>query len=511
MFNRLKSCLLILTAVCMAGCAGEPVDLLTGAIVQYSVDGGETFSVAPPMIAAQSQVEVIVKAEFDVATPADFASLDLSHSRTPWDEFDFALNGNEIGRPIEGMVYRRTPGIDAAFLAEGANALVGTIGALNEHDDARAFEVALSLKAMRAEDLAFQTGPVLGAYNDGYFTVTCRTNIPADVTLRMAGGAWETVSSSPRGLLHRFSVPRPADRPLRYRLEASRDGVTRKTPWYDVDLWTPAGDRPLRLMVMGDSRTLIEPWRQVAASAIEASPDIIVFVGDMVADGRNDWEWDEQFIGPSADLFRTIPMYPVIGNHENDAPLYYELFHSPTPDGRGPNWRQMIGDVLLIGIHGEQSFAADTDNYKWLEKTLAESDAKFIFCFNHFPAWSSYHRTSGVDELGRPYEETTYRARTFVLPLLAKYGATAFIAGHDHFYERSEPPSGVTCVVTGGAGAPLYGKSDTPETDNPHSVAFAQELHYCLLEISGDTCTMQVVTPEGETIDTRTWQAREPR
>lgn len=510
MFNRLKSCLLILTAVCMAGCAGEPVDLLTGAIVQYSVDGGQTFSAAPPMVAAQSQVEVIVKAEFDVATPADVASLDLSHSRSPWDPFAFTLNGNEIRKPMEGMAYRRIPGIDAAFLAEGENVLVGTIGVINEHDDTRAFEVALSLRAMRADHLAFQTGPVLGAYNDGYFTVMCRTNIPAEVTLRTTGGAFEMVSSSPRGLLHRFSVPRPADRPLRYRMEASRDGVTRKTPWYDVDLWTPAGDRPLRLMVMGDSRTLIEPWRQVAASAIEASPDIIVFVGDMVADGRNDWEWDEQFIGPSADLFRTIPMYPVIGNHENSAPVYFELFHSPTPDGRGPNWAQTIGDVLLIGIVGHESFAPDTDNYQWLEKALAKSDAKFIFLFSHFPAWSS-RCNANVDEHGVPYDKIAHQAQTIILPLLEKYHATAYMAGHDHFYERSEPPSGVTCVVTGGAGAPLYGRPENFEENNPHSAVFAEKLHYCLLEISGDTCTMQVVTPEGETIDTRTWQAREPR
>ena len=508
MFNRLKCCLLIPTVVCLVGCVGAPVDLLEGVALQYSVDGGETFSAEPPMIAAQSQAVIIVKAEFDVADPADVASLVLSHSREPWDKFDFALNGNAIGRPIEGMTYRRTPGIDAAFLAEGANALVGTIGVMNQDEDARVFEVGLSLTAMRAEHLAFQTGPILGAYNDGYFTVTCRTNIPAEVTLRVAGGAWETVSSSPLGLLHRFRAPHRAGQRLRYRMEASRDGVERKTPWYDVDLWTPQADRDLRLLVMGDSRTVIEPWRKVAASALAADPDLVVFLGDMVTAGLNDWEWDEQFIGPSADLFREVPMYPVIGNHENAAPLYNELFHSPTPDGRGLNWSQTIGDVLLIGIVGHVSFAPDTDNYQWLERTLAESDAKFIFFFSHYPAWSSA-RNAHLDENGVPYDKITHQAQTIILPLLAEYGATAYMAGHDHFYERAEPPCGVTVVITGGAGAPLYDRPEDFEVNNPHSAMFAKELHYCLLEVNGDTCTMQVVTPEGEVIDTRTWQARE--
>ena len=35
---------------------------------------------------------------------------------------------------------------------------------------------------------------------------------------------------------------------------------------------------------------------------------------------------------------------------------------------------------------------------------------------------------------------------------MKKYVHTAFIAGHDHDYERSEPPDGVTVIVSGGAG-----------------------------------------------------------
>jgi hypothetical protein len=95
-----------------------------------------------------------------------------------------------------------------------------------------------------------------------------------------------------------------------------------------------------------------------------------------------------------------------------------------------------------------------------------------------------------------------------ILPLLAKYRATAMIAGHDHNYQRSEPPEGVTVIVTGGAGAPLYEKSQEAEKQNPYSQAFAAVLHYCLFVIEGDACTMQALTPEGETLDTRIWRAR---
>ena len=43
---------------------------------------------------------------------------------------------------------------------------------------------------------------------------------------------------------------------------------------------------------------------------------------------------------------------------------------------------------------------------------------------------------------------------------MKKYHATAFISGHDHDYERSEPPGGVTVIVSGGARAPALPEDD---------------------------------------------------
>ncbi|MCK4601759.1 MAG: hypothetical protein KAU28_04800, partial [Phycisphaerae bacterium] len=48
----------------------------------------------------------------------------------------------------------------------------------------------------------------------------------------------------------------------------------------------------------------------------------------------------------------------------------------------------------------------------------------------------------------------------------------------------------------------------TAEMQTPHSKVFASKLHYCLFTVTGDTCTMQAITPEGDVIDSRTWKAR---
>jgi hypothetical protein len=94
------------------------------------------------------------------------------------------------------------------------------------------------------------------------------------------------------------------------------------------------------------------------------------------------------------------------------------------------------------------------------------------------------------------------------MPLLKKHNVTAMFAGHDHFYERSEPKDGITMIVTGGAGAPLRDKAPGAKQQNPYSVVFEKKLHYCILSVGEDFCTMEVFTPKGEVIDTRKWPAR---
>ena len=99
-------------------------------------------------------------------------------------------------------------------------------------------------------------------------------------------------------------------------------------------------------------------------------------------------------------------------------------------------------------------------------------------------------------------------ARTRIVPILVRHGVTAMLCGHDHGYERSELPGGLTAVVTGGAGAGTYPKHANAATQNPYSAAFSAKHHYSLIRVEGDTAVLTAVTPEGQVIDRRTWAAR---
>lgn len=127
--------------------------------------------------------------------------------------------------------------------------------------------------------------------------------------------------------------------------------------------------------------------------------------------------------------------------------------------------------------------------------------------FSHFPSFGS-NRYGGTNAAGVPLDAKTHQGQAILMPLLAKYNATAMVTGHDHFYERSEPLVGVTSIICGGGGGHLEERHDGWQTLNPSSQAYASRHHYLMFDIEGDTCTMNVYALNGELIDTRTWPAR---
>jgi len=246
----------------------------------------------------------------------------------------------------------------------------------------------------------------------------------------------------------------------------------------------------------------------VAKAIVKSQPDLVVHTGDMVRYGRSDWQWDKELFAPAAGLFASIPFYAVLGNHDVRAPLFGEMFYAPGPTGKAFNWHQNANGVELIGIEGWEDWAHGSPNARWLEGILSATKARFIFLFSHYGAYSSGKRGRLDEATGKPREKAARQGREVLVPLLGKYGATAMFVGHDHFYERSELPGGLTHVITAAAGASQRGKVLWAGKQNPYSKAFASTLHYCLVDVTGDTATMTVLTPAGKVLDKRTWKAR---
>ena len=445
--------------------------------------------------------DVTLCSVFKVDNPGKFVSLALEKS--PHIK-GLTLNGKPIPKPFEEMNYKIVPGIPVSLLKKGENELkvvwTHEVKKQSVNKPINFDDLDVQLLGQTSSELAFQTGPVLGYADRNMFTVTCRVNIPAEVVLEVNGKEY----ISKKSLLHSFKVKGlNPDTPYQYSLKtrlSSKNNFQKSVGPFMVK--TLKGGEDFSFAMLGDSRTFPDDWAKVAKAVTKSKPQFAVFVGDMVTWGLNDYEWEEQFFNPAKDFFSTIPFYAVIGNHEANTPLFTKIFSTPG----GKNWSQKIGTVLIIGIDGTMDWETDGVQTKWLENILANSKANFIFLTSHYPAYTSGGH--GWLKDGRPGEKTTRLAQDVIMPLLKKYNVTAMFAGHDHFYERSEPDSGVTMIVTGGAGAPLRNKVKNPEKQNPYSEVFAKKYHYCLLTVHGDVCTMKVITPENEIIDTRTWESR---
>jgi predicted phosphodiesterase len=512
--------------------ATQPVDLLAEASWQFSTDGGVTFT--PDWPAAPSgQTPLVAKAEFQAGDLTGCQALELTHELDPASDAVFTLNGKKVEGPKElpGVFFKTIPVTDPNLLVQGTNVLTATWRPVRDHAAASVPSVPrlrfslFSLKVLRAGDLKVVTGPILGARGEDFITVSCRTNMPARVTVRVNGGfktpqtapaigrpsmVWQEITKvSPPGLFHQVhleGLKGMAIATYRFQVETP-DGAGRIElgPWSIAPL--AEGQDPLRFVVLGDSRSRASKWAIVAAAALKARPQFIVHAGDLVEHGRQDWRWNEELFEPAATLLATVPTFAVLGNHEEKSPLAPLLLAVP-PDNTLARWQQTIGPVHLIGIDGEANWAADSENAQWLEGVLAASKAKFIFLVSHYPPWSSgKHGVKGVP--GEPKDLPIRQGREVILPLLAKHKASAVIAGHDHLYERSEPPDGVTVIVTGGGGAPLSKPVEDAKTQNPYSKVLSSVLHYCLFTVEGGVCSMQAFTPSGEVIDTRVWSARE--
>ena len=495
--------------------AASPDDLLVGAKksvarVEKKADAAQLRWQKKLAFKKSGKVNVVFQAVFQVENPEQFASLTLEK---PLNIQNLTINSQAVPVPLKGMRYSAIPGVPVSLLKKGTNTLQATwTQQVRARKDKKTAKISLSPKlidaaklkirllGLKASALSFQTGPVLGYAGENFFTVSCRVNIPARVALKVNGKRY----ASKPALFHSFKAKGlAADTRYHYSLKASlvgSDVVVSTGPCAVRTL--PAGGK-FTFVILGDSRTFPKDWAKVAQAVAKTRPALAVFVGDMVTAGRIDSQWDEQFFSPGKNFFATIPFFGIIGNHEQNCPLFTRIF--PTPGDK--NWSQKVGSVLFVGIDGAMNWAPDSKLAKWLDGVLAKSDAKFVFLASHYPAWTSGHH-GRLNKDGRPREKSLRQAQDVIMPLLKKYNATAMFAGHDHIYERSEPADGVTMVVTGGAGAPLYGKVKNAKKQNPHSRAFAAKHHYCLLTIDGDTCTMKVFTPKGELIDTRTWAGR---
>ncbi len=282
-----------------------------------------------------------------------------------------------------------------------------------------------------------------------------------------------------------------------YHYRVTAGSGARATVSSDGTFYTaPPDQEPFSMAVYGDSRTQTARHHSIAAAILKdltprQNPAIVLHTGDIVAYGPTYDQWGEQFFDPAADLLRTTAVYPVLGNHEANSDWYYSFFSVPMESSNSSSeaWYSFdYGCAHIVALDTCQDFSPTSPQYRWLVKDLVSAAAqsatwRFVF-FHHPPFSSGYH---GGDIVVVRY----------LVPVFEAFGIHIVFSGHEHLYERCLK-NGITYVVTGGGGAPLY-----PVTQEPWSgqVHVESTYHYCLLRVSPSGVAFEARYPDGTAFD----------
>ncbi len=256
--------------------------------------------------------------------------------------------------------------------------------------------------------------------------------------------------------------------------------------WAAIEIVLPNQSDSLKFAVIGDSGSGSGRQYQLAAhfaAARQLFPfSFVLMLGDNIYGRETPRDFQKKFEIPyKAVLDAGVPFHAALGNHdEPNIQIHYKPFNM---DGKR-FYTFKKGDAAFFVV---DSTYMSTDQVKWLEKALADSDAKWKIAYMHHPIYSSGKRHGSDEDL-----------RTFIEPLFVKYGVSVVLAGHEHFYERLKPQHGIAYFTAGSAGKLREGNIRRGPL---FEAGFDSDLSFMLFELIGDDLHFQVISRLSRTVD----------
>ncbi|RPJ82804.1 MAG: hypothetical protein EHM18_15270, partial [Acidobacteria bacterium] len=213
--------------------------------------------------------------------------------------------------------------------------------------------------------------------------------------------------------------------------------------------------------------------------------------GDLVSRGDVYSQWERLFFTPAAPLISRVPLFPSLGNHEENDQQYFKYLSLP---GNESYYSFDYGNAHFVVL--DSAFTPideGSEQWKWLVEDLKNSKATWKFVSFHHPPF-----TSG----GNYYSKKRIELKRILPPVFDKYGVDIAFHGHDHDYERTRPiisqngARPVTYIVNGNGGTPLryVGKREW--------TAYSERVFgYTLVRINGLRLELEAKTVDGRVID----------
>jgi hypothetical protein len=233
-----------------------------------------------------------------------------------------------------------------------------------------------------------------------------------------------------------------------YGYRVTSDGLTSETLTF---ITAVADGSPFRFATYGDNKDGPAMHERVANAILAQRPAFVLHNGDLVNTGYIAKQWGLLFFGPARRLMHSVPLYPVLGNHEERAQLFFDYFSLPGNEA----WFSFdFGNAhfVVLDSPNEEQMEIDSEQIRWLHDDLANSTATWKFVNFHHPPFSSggfYHASDRI------------KLKNLLHPIFEQYEVDFVFSGHDHNYERMLPIGSndgdhkVTYVIAGNGGTPL--------------------------------------------------------
>ena len=310
----------------------------------------------------------------------------------------------------------------------------------------------------------------------------------------------------------------------------------------------PGTDTPVYFWVVGDSGTGGKDQADVHTAMVNHNTthgkqlDLYLHVGDMAYGSGTNKEFDDRFFNMYEPTLRNTVCWASMGNHEGrtskgasgEGP-YYDAYICPTnaeagglASGKEAFYSFDFGRVHFICLDSHDLDRSPSGEMaQWLKADLEKSKADFLVAFFHHPPY-----TKGSHDSDR--EGQLIEMREHIMPILESGGVDIVFTGHSHIYERSmlidgayhtptisdgvilddgdgdpsgdgpyrksaglNPNNGVVQVVTGHGGTTLRRVGTSPVMKR-----IILEHGSCLISVSGDTLTAEMLNKDEKISDT---------
>ncbi len=294
-------------------------------------------------------------------------------------------------------------------------------------------------------------------------------------------------------------------------ISVTTKGDTLRTPVYSFKTAIKDSSAYMFALIGDTQRNSRTPWAwgKIAEKVWQDRPNFVVLAGDLVDQGFKKTDWTEHFFPNGHQLMSRVPVYSVLGNHEQDAPFYYQYIVAPPPEYY---YTFTYGNAQFFMLDSNRDLSEGSEQYEWLEWELAKSTATWKIAVHHHPPYSS-----DSDDHGDTFKELSTlgtKARNLV-PLYERYGLDFCLFGHTHLYERSWPiredrinmKEGVVYINSGGAGG---GLEDFAPTRSWFTLELQSVHHYCTFAIYDKNLVFKAIDHEGRMLDAFQMQKEAP-